>query len=64
MLPPFWQKMSLFNPIMYMVDAVRKTMIPSIHTPLLAEIGLIVGLIVVLFALNMILLKKGVGLRT
>jgi len=64
LLPEFWQGVSLFNPILYMINAFRYGFIGS------ADIGLgtafaIIGLFIVtlyLFALS--LLNRGVGIRS
>ena len=63
LLPEFWQGVSLFNPILYMINAFRYGFIGT------SDIGLgtaftIIGLFIVglyLFALH--LLNRGVGIR-
>ena len=63
MLPEFWQRASLINPVLYMVNAFRYGILGT------SDIGiawayLITGLFVVgLFALNLGLLNRGVGIR-
>lgn len=63
LLPEFWQKVSLGNPILYMVNAFRYGILG------VSDIGigyayLIVGIFVIgLFALNLTLLNRGVGIR-
>ena len=63
LLPEFWQKVSLVNPILYMVNAFRYGILGVSDI----EIGwayLITGVFVVaLFALNLFLLNRGVGIR-
>ena len=63
MLPPFWQTVSHFNPIFYMVNALRHAMIDKQEVNMLSSVLIICSVLVVLFAFNLILLKKGVGLR-
>lgn len=63
MLPPFWQKISHLNPILYMVNALRNAMINVCEVDMLTSMFIICTMLVALTALNMILLKKGVGLR-
>lgn len=63
MLPPFWKALSQGNPILYMVNALRHTMVGQIEVNMNLAMGLISFLIVLLSLLNLILLKKGVGLR-
>ncbi len=63
LLPEFWQKVSLGNPILYMVNAFRygilgKSDISIVHA------YLIVGLFVVgLYAACLMLLNRGIGIR-
>jgi ABC-2 type transport system permease protein len=63
LLPEFWQKASLANPILYMVNAFRYGILG------VSDIGigyayLIVGVFVIgLFTLNLVLLNRGVGIR-
>jgi ABC-2 type transport system permease protein len=63
LLPEVWQKISLFNPILYMVNAFRYGILGTSDI----EIGhayLIVALFVIgLFSLSLILLNRGVGTR-
>ncbi len=63
MLPAFWQKLSYFNPIFYMVNALRGVMIGEHEVSLFGALSLTVFMTVGLFILNLKLLKKGVGLR-
>ncbi len=63
MLPPFWQKVSWLNPILYMVNALRQTMIGQSEVSLGLSMSIIILMLAILTALNLILLKKGVGLR-
>lgn len=63
MLPPVWRTLSHFNPIMYMVNALRHAMIgyDSVSMSLsLSVIGLIIG---ILMAINLWMLHRGIGLR-
>jgi ABC-2 type transport system permease protein len=63
LLPEFWQKVSLGNPILYMVNAFRYGILG------VSDIGigwayLIVSVFVVgLFTLNLVLLNRGFGIR-
>lgn len=63
MLPEFWQKISWLNPILYMVNALRQAMIGQSEVGLGFAMGIICLMLVLLTIVNMILLKKGVGLR-
>ncbi len=64
MLPPFWQNVSLGNPILYMVNAFRYGMLGVSDIDIGLAFAVIIAFCVALFALSMWLLKRGVGLRT
>ena len=63
LLPEFWQTLSRFNPILYMINSMRYSVIGisdvSIHNALM----MIVVFFILLFATAVILLKKGIGIR-
>lgn len=63
LLPDFWQKVSLGNPILYMVNAFRYGILGisdiSIYYAYLIVIIFVLGL----FTLNLVLLNRGVGIR-
>lgn len=63
MLPPFWEKVSHLNPILYMVNALRHAMINQGEVNMTFAMAIIVLMLVLLTILNMVLLNKGVGLR-
>ncbi|WP_298623736.1 ABC transporter permease [uncultured Legionella sp.] len=63
MLPPFWQKISYLNPILYMVNALRHAMIGHEEVSMNLAMLIICIMLVSLTVINLILLKKGVGLR-
>jgi ABC-2 type transport system permease protein len=64
MLPPFWQKVSIANPILYMVNGFRYGILGVSDVSLLQTYSVIIGAGVLLFACCMWLLHKGTGLRT
>jgi ABC-2 type transport system permease protein len=64
LLSPFWQKVALANPILYMVNAFRYGMLGSSDIPLATAYTIIVGSVVALFALALYLLKRGTGIRS
>lgn len=63
MLPGFWQRVSLANPILYMVNAFRDGMLGTSDIPLAVSYAVIVAFIVALSALALTLLNRGVGIR-
>jgi len=64
MLPAFWQKVSLFNPILYLVNAFRYSLLGITDIPIVYSLFLMFLLAVFLFGLNYYFLKKGLGIRT
>jgi len=64
LLPAFWQKISVVNPILYMVNGFRYGMLGVSDVSLVQTYGVILIAGVILFAWCMILLHKGTGLRT
>lgn len=63
MLPPIWQTVSKFNPVVYMINAMRHAMIGQEEVNMTLSMSVIFLMLLLLIALNMVLLKKGVGLR-
>ena len=63
LLPPFWQKVALANPILYMVNAFRYGMLGSSDIPIGYAYALMLGLAAVLFAAVLLLLHRGSGVR-
>jgi ABC-2 type transport system permease protein len=64
MLPMFWQHITLFNPIFYMVNALRYTLLGHHdNINIVTCLSIIIGFIIVLTAINCVLLKRGTGLR-
>jgi ABC-2 type transport system permease protein len=64
LLPPFWQKASLLNPILYMVNAFRFGILGITDININWAMLIITFFTVALFYINLIMLKKGVGIRT
>lgn len=63
-LSPFWRKISLGNPILYMVDAFRYSTLGVSDIAISTTMVLIAGLTGVLYMSAYLLLVKGVGIRT
>lgn len=63
-LPPFWQKVSLFNPILYMVNAFRYGFLGISDTPVAWSFSLLVVLTLILFAIALWLFERGIGMRS
>jgi ABC-2 type transport system permease protein len=63
LLPPFAQKLSLLNPILYMVNAFRYGMLGVSDIDIGRAYAIILTFAVGLFCVCMVLLNKGIGIR-
>jgi ABC-2 type transport system permease protein len=64
LLPEFWQKVSAFNPILYMVNGFRYGIL-GVSDVSIERAYVIIGIfVVILFAACMTLLRRGTGLRS
>jgi len=64
LLPPFWQKIALINPILYMVNAFRYGMLGHSDIPLGTAFVIILVSVFGLFGLTLFLFRRGIGIRT
>ncbi len=63
LLPEFWQKVSLANPIIYMVNAFRYGILGTSDISIAYAYLLVSLFVVVLFTASLLLLNRGVGVR-
>ena len=63
LLPPFWQKVALANPILYMVNAFRYGMLGSSDIPIGVAYMIMIALAVGLFGAVLVMLNRGSGVR-
>ncbi len=63
MLPEFWQKVSLANPILYMINSFRRGLLGVSDVSFATSISVILAFLTVLFLLCLYLLNKGIGIR-
>lgn len=64
LLPDFWQKVSVVNPILYMVNGFRYGMLGVSDVSLVTSYSVILIAGIVLFTVCLVLLNRGTGLRT
>lgn len=64
MLPGFWQSLSLVNPILYMVNAVRYGMLGVSDINIVTALTMISLFVIALFVFALYLLNKGIGVRS
>lgn len=64
LLPSFWQKVSLANPIVYMVNAFRYGILGVSDVDIRVSIVMILFFVVSLFTAALIMLNRGQGIRS
>lgn len=64
MLPEFWQGVSLANPILYMINAMRYGMLGVSDINIVHAFLIIIGFVVGLYLFCLYLLNRGVGVRS
>jgi len=64
MLPEFWQTVSSFNPILYMVNAFRYGMLGESDINITNAFLILSLFVAVLFSMALYLLNKGTGIKT
>jgi ABC-2 type transport system permease protein len=64
MLPEFWQKVALANPMLYIINAFRYGLIGVSDIDVTIAISIIIAFITVFFSLCLWLLHKGVGIKS
>jgi ABC-2 type transport system permease protein len=62
-LPPFWQKVSLFNPILYIINGFRYGFLGTADVSIFLCVGVLLAMTLALLGVNMYFLKKGLGLK-
>lgn len=63
-LSGFWRQVSLFNPVLYMVNALRYAMLGVSDVDLVAAFLIILSFVAALSAIGLVLLNKGVGIKS
>ena len=64
LLPEFWQKASLINPILYMVNGFRYGILGVTDIPLLYTFTLIIFFNILIAVICLYLLNRGIGIRS
>jgi ABC-2 type transport system permease protein len=64
MLPEFWQKVSVFNPILYMVNAFRYGMLGESDISITHAFIMLIIFTITLLIVCLQLLNKGIGIKT
>jgi ABC-2 type transport system permease protein len=64
LLPEFWQRVSLLNPVLHMINAFRYGLLGVSDIGLATALVLIVAFLVALVAFALWLLHRGIGLKT
>jgi len=64
LLPEFWQKASLLNPLLYFINAFRYSCLGISDINIYFAVGMIIFFTISLFVIALHLLNKGVGMRS
>jgi len=64
MLPPFWQKVTLFNPVVYLVSGFRWSFFDSSDVSVGVSVGMTLVFLVLCLAVVRWLVKSGYRLKT
>ncbi|AWW34423.1 ABC transporter permease [Mannheimia varigena] len=64
LLPEFWQTVSKFNPIVYMINGLRYGFLGISDVPLIYTFGVLISLCVGLYIVAYSLIQRGIGLRS
>jgi ABC-2 type transport system permease protein len=62
-LPIFWQQVSKFNPIIYMIDGFRFGFYGQSDFNMIISIGMLISFTILLYLINLYILRKGYGLK-
>lgn len=62
-LPPLWQSIAQYNPLLYIVNAFRYGVLGISDVPISHALAVLTLAVMALFALNWYFLKKGIGIR-
>ena len=63
MLPDFWQKLSMLNPVFYIIDVFRFSILGKSDISVVSGFAVILAFIVCLLLFSLRLLNKGVGIK-
>jgi len=63
MLPEFWQNVSMLNPVFYIIDVFRYSILGESDIPIMNGFIVILTFIFLLIAFSLRLLNKGVGIK-
>ena len=63
LLPTLWRHVSLFNPVVYIINVFRYGFLGISDVHIAIALGAILLFIVVFFMFDLYLLRKGVGIR-
>ncbi|WNO60518.1 ABC transporter permease [Rheinheimera sp. MMS21-TC3] len=64
LLPEFWQKVAILNPVVYMVNAFRYGFLGISDVSLTVALSVVCSFIVVMFSFALYLINRGIGLRS
>ena len=63
LLPDFWQRVSLANPILYMVNAFRYGILGTSDIGIGTAYAILIAFVIILFIACLQLMRRGIGIR-
>ena len=63
MLPDIWQKISLFNPVLYLVSGFKYSFYEISDVSIFTSISTIVLIFIILIVITLLIFKRGYNLR-
>lgn len=64
LLPEFWQGVSRFNPVLYMINGFRYGILGVSDVPIMQTIGVLLSFIAVFCVIAVVLLNKGIRIKS
>eukprot|EP01047_Picozoa_sp_COSAG01_P003206 COSAG01_NODE_93_length_27013_cov_41.515791_7_plen_257_part_00 len=63
-LPPFWQTISLLNPILYLVNLLRYSFLGMSDIPVMTALAVLFAFVLIFFCLCYTMIKKGIRIKS
>lgn len=64
MLPPLWQTIAQFNPLLYVINGFRYAMLGVSDVSFIATAGVLIALVFIMFFASLYLMKHSAGMRS
>ncbi len=64
MLPDFWRHLSMFNPLLYIINTARYGFTGIVEVNLMLAFGMMLVFVLLFLSVSLVLLRRGTGLRS